>query len=323
MKTLKRLIAILLVSTMSLGIFTACGNSEEESAFADVTTDVAEYTYASETTTEVEEVTEAEEETVVLSIYNDTAIVEAYKSGDPSSLSGDDLLIYQAAVDAIDVFYTDGMSDYEIVLATHDYVTTHVTYDMAEFNLIGSASADSSTPFGALIFGEAICMGYTTTFQLFMDMLGVESIIVSGSSDGEAHAWNMVCVDDNWYHVDCTWDDYVPDYEGRIPIHTYFMVTDEVIGLEHIWDKESTPVADSEDYVYFFTHGLYAETKEELKTILQASASEGELLAEVAVPVDSDWSAPYTTTMTVYAYWRMDFDSYSVIIYYFEEQYLD
>ncbi len=321
---MKKLISILLVSAISLSIFTSCG---EKSAFSDVTTDVAGYTYSTEAeevpekdVTEVIEEEEVEEES---GIYDNTAIVEAYKTGDTSALSDDDLLVYQAAVDAISLFYSDDMSDDEIILAAHDYITTHVTYDSDELSLLGSAKEESSTPYGALIYGEAICMGYTTTFQLFMDMLDVESIIVTGSSDGEDHAWNMVCVDDKWYHVDCTWDDYVPDYDDRIPIHTYFMVTDGVMEIDHVWDRDSAPVADSEDYVYFFTHGLYAETKDELKTILQASASEGEILAEAAVPLDSDWSAPYTTTMTVYAYWRMDFDSYSVIIYYFKEQYLD
>ncbi|MCD8005886.1 MAG: hypothetical protein LUF29_02770 [Oscillospiraceae bacterium] len=314
---MKRLISLLLIAVLSLSIFTSCGDTE---AFADVTTDVAEYTYTSDAEEEPEATTSEEEETesVGLYIYDNTAVVEAYKSGDTSALEIDDLLIYMAAVDAIAEFYTEGMSDDEIALAAHDYITTRVTYDMDEFNLIGSAIAESSTPFGALIFGEAICMGYTTTFQLFMDMLGVESMIVTGSSDGEDHAWNMICVDDKWYHIDCTWDDFVPDYEGRRPFHTYFMVTDGVIGLEHIWDTESTPVADSEDYVYFFTHDCYAETTEELQAILEAETKDGDLRAEVAMPLDADLGYPTLSTASIYAYWRMDFESYSVVIYYLE-----
>ncbi len=306
---MKKLTVILLIFAVSISVFTSCG---ETGAFSDVTTDVAEYTYSSED----EKV--PEEETEDSGIYDNTAVVEAYKSGDTSALSEDDLLIYQAARDAIAQFYSEEMSDYEIVLAAHDYITTHVTYDMDEFNLIGSAKEESSTPYGALIYGEAICMGYTTTFQLIMDMIGVESIIVSGSSDGEEHAWNMVFVDGKWYHVDCTWDDYVPDYEGRMAFHTYFMVTDGSMAIEHIWDMDSTPTADSEDYVYYFTNGLYAETNNELKAILQESATAGELRAEVAIPLDNEISIPYTTGMSIYAYWRIDLDTYSVVIYYFE-----
>ncbi|MCD7786006.1 MAG: transglutaminase [Oscillospiraceae bacterium] len=321
---MKKIISILLVSAISLSIFTSCG---EKSAFADVTTDVAEYTYSTEEkispeedTTEAtleEEEPETEEES---GIYDNTAIVEAYKSGDTSALSQDDLLVYQAAVDAISVFYSDGMSDDEIILAAHDYITTNITYDSDELSLIGTAKAESSTPYGALIYGEAICMGYTTTFQLFMDMLGVESVIVTGSSAGEDHAWNMVCVDDKWYHVDCTWDDYVPDYEGRRPFHTYFMVTDGVMALEHVWDMGSTPTADSEDYVYYFTHDLYFDSKDDLRAALKSENSNGELRAEVAIPLDEDVLVPYFSSGAIYAYWRIDLDTYSVVIYYFEEQ---
>lgn len=311
---MKRIIAILLVSAVSLSIFTSCG---EENAFAGVTTDVAGYTYSSEETEEEpEESTEKSESES--GIYDNTAVVEAYKTGDTSALSSDDLLILQAASDAITVFYTDGMSDYEIILAAHDYITTHVTYDLDELNLIGSAKSDSSTPFGALIYGEAICMGYTTTFQLMMDMLGIESIIVSGSSDGEDHAWNMVCIDDKWYHVDCTWDDFVPDYEGRRAFHTYFMVTDGVMAIDHVWDMDSTPVADSEDCVYFFTQGLYAETIEELKAIIESETASGDLRAEAAVPLGKDLGIPSLENASIYAYWQNDFDTYSVVIYYLE-----
>ncbi len=320
---MKKIISILLVSAISLSPFTSCG---EKSAFADVTTDVAEYTYSTEaesspeedeTEAVLDEEPEVEEES---GIYDDTAVVAAYKSGDTSALSQDDLLVYQAAVDAISVFYSDGMSDDEIILAAHDYITTHITYDSDELSLIGTAKAESSTPYGALIYGEAICMGYTTTFQLFMDMLDVESIIVTGSSAGEDHAWNMVCVDEKWYHVDCTWDDYVPDYEGRRAFHTYFMVTDGVMVLEHVWDMDSTPTANSEDYVYYFTHDLYFDSKDDLRTALKSENSSGELRAEVAIPLDDDVLVPYFESGAIYAYWRIDLDTYSVVIYYFEEQ---
>ena len=306
---MKKIISLLLIALLSLGTFTSCGDT---GAFLEVATSGAEYTYS-------EEDEEMAEETG-LSVYDNTAVVEAYKTGDTSLLSEDDLLIYQAAVDAISAFYTEGMSDYEIILAAHDYITTHVTYDLDELNLIGSAKSESSTPYGALIYGEAICMGYTTTFQLMMDMLGVESIIVSGSALDEEHAWNMVCVDDNWYHVDCTWDDYVPDYEGRRAFHTYFMLTDGAMELEHVWDKDSSPTADSEDYVYFFTNGLYAETTEELTAILETEAASGDLRAEVAIPLANSVEFPELDSGYIYAYWRIDLDTYTVVIYYFDEQ---
>lgn len=313
---MKKLISLLLIAAISLSAFTACGETD---AFSDVTTNVAEYTYSSDAEEEPEETEEAEEDSTGTAIYDNTAVVEAYKTGDTSALLQDDLLIYMAVTDAIAEFYTEGMSEYEIILAAHDYITTHVTYDLSELSLVGGASDESSTPYGALIFGEAICMGYTTTFQLMMDMLGVESIIVSGEALDEEHAWNMVCLDGSWYHVDCTWDDYVPDYEGRRAFHTYLMVTDATMEIEHIWDRDSAPTADSEDYIYFYNNGLYAETTEELAAILEKEAASGDLRAEVAIPLENDVEFPELESGTIYAYWRIDLGGYSVIIYYFDE----
>lgn len=40
-----------------------------------------------------------------------------------------------------------------------------------------------------------------------MDMLGIENGTVSGEAGDEQHIWNTVKLDDQWYHVDVTWDD--------------------------------------------------------------------------------------------------------------------
>ena len=48
-----------------------------------------------------------------------------------------------------------------------------------------------------LVEGQAICMGYANTFQLFMDLLDIPCITVIGASSGsrEDHAWNLVQLD--------------------------------------------------------------------------------------------------------------------------------
>ena len=34
----------------------------------------------------------------------------------------------------------------------------------------------------------------------------MESVVVNGTADGESHAWNLVKIGDESYHVDITWD---------------------------------------------------------------------------------------------------------------------
>ena len=152
-------------------------------------------------------------------------------------------------------------------------------------------------------------MGYTTSFQMFMDMLGVECIIVRGEATGEEHAWNMVHIGDNWYHVDCTWDDYVPDYDGRPAVHMFYMLTDSAACIDHSWDKEAAPKADSEDLNYYRQNNLFAETDEEIANILSAAKEKGLSEAEFAVPLEFPLEG-----LSDYGCWILSFDTYKAIV---------
>ena len=68
--------------------------------------------------------------------------------------------------------------------------------------------------YAALFLGRAVCQGYSLLTYKMMWEAGIEARIV----DGEAmnHSWNMVNICGNWYHLDVTWDDPVPDVSGRV-----------------------------------------------------------------------------------------------------------
>ena len=54
---------------------------------------------------------------------------------------------------------------------------------------------------------------------MLLDRVGISSIMVT--SYDMNHAWNLVNIDNEWYHVDTTWDDPV-GYSGATR-HTYFL----------------------------------------------------------------------------------------------------
>ena len=184
--------------------------------------------------------------------YNAEAVLEAYRSGDDSSLSETDRSILKAAKDVIESEIDDGMGDYEKELAIHDYITGWSRFDYSVFGRSGSdGSTDgSNTPYGVLIGRSAMCHGYSSTFQLFMDMLDIECMTVFGipGSNGGEHSWNMVKLDGEWYCVDCAWDDPI----GGSPGHTYFNVTSDYLrsGSIHRWDESSVPEATGTTYAY-------------------------------------------------------------------------
>ena len=90
-------------------------------------------------------------------------------------------------------------SSYEKVRAVHDFLCKRIAYTPDEFY--------SHTAYGALLNGSAVCDGYALSFQRFMDVLGIPCYIATGVRNNEPHAWNLVQLDGQWYHIDVTWDD--------------------------------------------------------------------------------------------------------------------
>lgn len=183
--------------------------------------------------------------------YDSSAVLEAWSSGDDSQLSESDLRILNVAKDTIRQQTNDAMSDYEKELAIHDWITKWSNFDYGIFDRSDDGfTAGSDTPYGVLIDREAMCHGYSSTFQLFMDMLGIECITVFGTPDGDGvqHSWNMVKLEGEWYCVDTAWDDPI----GGSPGHSYFNVTSESLrqGSIHRWDESSVPEAEGTKYAY-------------------------------------------------------------------------
>lgn len=196
--------------------------------------------------------TEAEKNAGDKDSYDAAAILQAWRSGDDTGLSDTNRQILQAARDVIQKEISDDMTDYEKELAIHDWITGWSSFDYRVFSRGSSGRQDdaSETPYGVFINRSAMCHGYSSTFQLLMDMLDIECITVYGtpSGNGVSHSWNMVRLDDEWYCVDTAWDDPI----GGSPSHSYFNVTSQFLknGGIHRWDESSVPVASATTYSY-------------------------------------------------------------------------
>ena len=122
----------------------------------------------------------------------------------------------------VDQVVTPGMSDYEIAKALHDYVVLNCDYDTRYYS--GNMPYISYTPEGMLLEGTAVCAGYGQAYQLLMEEAGIPCEYITGYAGGY-HAWNLVLIDGQWYHVDTTWDD--PTNRGGDYIrYDYFLKSD-------------------------------------------------------------------------------------------------
>lgn len=187
-----------------------------------------------------------------MSIYDTSAILAAWGKDDPSGLSKEDRKIYDQAQKVLKKILRDGMSDYEKELAVYDWVVNHVNYDWTHQDRTKTTPRESFTPYGGLVNRKAVCLGYATTFQLLMDLAGVECITVPGAAfdSREDHGWNMVRLNGEWYCVDVTWDANVREQNGRGGQEDwdYFNVTSDYMAeTDHQWDYSNTPEATAED----------------------------------------------------------------------------
>ena len=184
-----------------------------------------------------------------MSVYDTSAILAAWENGDPSFLTDYDKNIYNAAKQVLDQVLKSGMSDLEKETAVYSWIVNHVNYDWTHQDVMSETPRESFTPYGGLVNHTAVCLGYATTFQLLMDMAGVECITVVGaaSASQEDHGWNMVRLNGNWYCVDVTWDANHREYYGYLwgleSNWDYFNVTSDVMAAEHQWDYANIPEA--------------------------------------------------------------------------------
>lgn len=140
-------------------------------------------------------------------------------------------------------------SEFDKVKAIHDYIVLNTAYDWENYQK-GQVPDASYTAYGLLMNGQAVCEGYAHTMQLLLKEAGIESHLVTGKANGGVHAWNLVKVDGEYYYVDATWDDPVPNRAGEIS-YKYFLTPAAALKKDHSWDEKQFPAATSTKYAYF------------------------------------------------------------------------
>lgn len=148
----------------------------------------------------------------------------------------------------IDNSILDTMDVETKIKTIHDYIINTTKYDRNRSdNKVKQYHSDMA--YGALIEHYAICGGYSDSMKLILDKLGIPNYKISS----ENHIWNLVKVNDKWYHLDLTWDDPIKCDQNTgvcedIIEYVYFLIsTEELQTIEvdqHIFDKTIYPEAN-------------------------------------------------------------------------------
>ena len=170
-------------------------------------------------------------------------ISDAYKSGDTSKLSDNEKETLDMATDVLDEIIDDDMSDFEKEKAVYEYLTNELTSSTGILTVIPTNNGDNDNPHDVLKYHSAVCVGYATTFRLLMQMLDIECKVVHSSD--LVHSWDLIKLDDGWYHTDCYMDSDSMNYRN-------FNMNDDLCSREHEWNRSYFPAADGKKYNYVF-----------------------------------------------------------------------
>ena len=165
----------------------------------------------------------------------------------------------EAEADACIAQIPEEYSDYQKIKAVYTYIIDRTEYQ--------SGSLDSQNIQSVLLYRASVCAGYAKTFQYILNRMGFFCTYITGTiRDGGEHGWNLVRMDDDYYHVDVTWGDpvfvnHVQTESNKQSInYTYLCCTDDTLFVTHVPDDAvPLPECSSDVYDYYKLNGWYYE----------------------------------------------------------------
>lgn len=171
-------------------------------------------------------------------VYSDNnTIIQLYSSLSPNDCNG---AIKQlvSRTNTILSNIPSNLTEYERELYIHNWLMDNCKYDEDAAHLKNKWA--SFNTYGAIVVGEAVCEGYSKAIQLLLNYVGIYCRLVSGDARNNAHMWNLVYINNSWYHLDATWND-----SSKMKRYDYFNVTDDIIKIDHkIYPDFSTLTKD-------------------------------------------------------------------------------
>lgn len=132
-------------------------------------------------------------------------------------------------------------TDFDKVKKAYDFVIKNIQYN---HNVSISDFTSITDYFNSKGIFYTDCTGYTDIINNLLSSVGVESFSVMDYSIG--HIWNIVKVDNKYYHLDSTYSD-TGSFIGTSQ-YRYFLVSDDYMRSEGRWFIKEKDVKCNEDY---------------------------------------------------------------------------
>lgn len=186
------------------------------------------------------------------------------------------------------------LSDVEKALLLHDRLAVWCEYDYANY-VAGSIPRESYNAYGVLANKTAVCMGYALAYDYLLLQVGIDSYYCS--SDALNHAWNIVYINGEKYHIDVTWDDPVYDRSGRVYHDNFLRSTTGITATGHdATDYDATPTDTTYDNYYW----------QSSNTAFQLIGNDVYYIDNTAETLNKVKNGVTTTCRSVSNYWQTD-----------------
>ena len=116
----------------------------------------------------------------------------------------------------------------------------------------------------------ATCNGYTDLMAIFLTKFNIKNYKIattkeSISSSSNGHIWNAVYLNNQWLHLDLTWDDPVSDDGKDYLYHKYFLIDTTTL------NKIDSGKVEIEEHN--FDKNYYLEFNESINELISSSVS--------------------------------------------------
>ena len=156
-------------------------------------------------------------------------------------------VVNQWADDVMENKINENMSLRRKLLTIHDHIIYSTIYDNERAEAINRGQKipgnNSHIAYGLITDGKAVCGGYTDLMAVFLERFDIPNFKISSMD----HIWNYVKYNDEWYHLDLTWNDPQAEDGSQMLIHDFFLITTEELEEmdtgQHIYDKRTFRLA--------------------------------------------------------------------------------
>lgn len=169
-----------------------------------------------------------------------------------------------------------GSNELRLEKYIHDCVVKSVAYDYDALTARVCHNAHSIV--GSFLENKAVCEGIAKAFKLICNYFNMKCIVVLGKTEEngdfdkakDLHAWNMVKVEGQSYHVAPTWD--CNRLDGKCLVsYEYFNLSDREISRNHL-TIGPYPACTNTELNYYRRSGHIVRTLDELVELIDHCA---------------------------------------------------